>query len=57
MTVFSGMMVFNASKKSPFLRIVNCILGLSENSLIKTMQGLLTDARKQWYLEILGIDG
>ena len=55
MAVFSGMMVFNASKESPFLKIVNCTLGLSVNSLIKTMQGLSADARKQWYLEILRI--
>ena len=39
MAVFSGMMVFNASKESPFLRIANCILGLSENSLIKQFKG------------------
>ena len=39
MAVFSGMMVLNASKESPFLRIVNCISGLSENSLKKQCQG------------------
>ena len=43
MGVFSGMVVFNDSKESSFLRIVNCILGLSENSLIKTMPGLSAD--------------
>ena len=55
MVVSSGMVVFNASKESPFLRIVNSISGLSENSLTKTMPGLSADAQKQWYLEILGI--
>ena len=55
MAVFSGMVVCNASKDSLFLRIVNGISGLSENSLTKTMPGLSADAQKQWYLEILGI--
>ena len=56
MAVFSGMVVFNASLESPFL-IKNSQLhfGTIRELPDKTLLGLSVDARKQGYLEILGI--